>query len=340
MYREFFQFPDLTNHFYPGIHAAGLAISVGCAVLGSLRGSRAVLRLQPAEAMRPQPPRQGGACSWNASRWFWRSLELRLADGAAQRAPQPAAHGRRRVRRGDGRQRAGQRLHDGRRRSTYLIDFQFRWILRSDMDLTLQGRARATRPCSRRPGCRASTAPSRCSTSPARSPTARTAKKGSITGLRPRRQLTVPRDIDGPADPHSRGRPGHEPQAGRDAAPRAAATWSPSSRSRALRRAQRRAGRRDRRQLPGHCRLRRHPLPEPAGRRGTGHQRRATGDRRRPGRPRSALPRTEADAGPAGRHRPGRHDRRASKTPCSRNQWVFIDLLVVLRRRSSSSAAS
>ena len=45
----------------------GMVISVGCAALGSLRGSRAVLRLQPAEAMRPKPPRSGGAVFWNAS---------------------------------------------------------------------------------------------------------------------------------------------------------------------------------------------------------------------------------------------------------------------------------
>ena len=39
----------------------GVAIALACAVLGSFQGTRAVLRLRPAEAMRPKPPRKGGA---------------------------------------------------------------------------------------------------------------------------------------------------------------------------------------------------------------------------------------------------------------------------------------
>ena len=105
MYREFFQFPEFANQFFPGIHAAALAISVGCAVLGSLRGSRAVLRLRPAEAMRPAAPREGRPVLLERIGWFWKSLSFRLADGAAQHLPQPRAHARRAVRRRDGRRR-------------------------------------------------------------------------------------------------------------------------------------------------------------------------------------------------------------------------------------------
>ncbi len=60
LYRRFFEFPNLDNHFYPELFAGGLAISLTCALVGSAhrRGSR--LRLQPAEAMRPKPPAAEG----------------------------------------------------------------------------------------------------------------------------------------------------------------------------------------------------------------------------------------------------------------------------------------
>ena len=67
MYRTFFQFPELHNRFHWGVHAGGMLVSMGCAALGSLRGSRAVLRLRPAQAMRPSPPRRGALSSWNTS---------------------------------------------------------------------------------------------------------------------------------------------------------------------------------------------------------------------------------------------------------------------------------
>ena len=51
-----------------------MAISLVCAVLGSLRGTRAVLRLKPAEAMRPKPPKQGGAVLLERVGWLWGRL--------------------------------------------------------------------------------------------------------------------------------------------------------------------------------------------------------------------------------------------------------------------------
>ena len=74
IYRTFFQFPELHSRLHWSVYAAGMLASIGCAALGSLRGSRAVLRLHPAEAMRPAPPRQGGAVLLERIGWFWRSL--------------------------------------------------------------------------------------------------------------------------------------------------------------------------------------------------------------------------------------------------------------------------
>ncbi len=59
MYRQFFEFPDLQSSFHWYIHIVGMAVSILCAVFGSLHGARAMLRLQPAAAMRPAPPRSG-----------------------------------------------------------------------------------------------------------------------------------------------------------------------------------------------------------------------------------------------------------------------------------------
>ena len=133
-------------------------------------------------------------------------------------------------------------------------------------------------------------------------------KKGAVTGLLPDATLTDSPRPRRPADPHSRPRAGHEPHAGRDRCTSAAATWSASSRSRAN------AG-------CGTC-----PVVEISDSylgtavyadihylsRLIGEELAVSGvqlaDRPRPGPPRRAVPRAEADARPAGRHRPGRHD--------------------------------
>ncbi len=77
MYKEFFAFPRFLFRLYPDLMATGVLISVGFAGLGSLRGVWLVLRLQPAEAMRPKPPERGGAVL--LERWgrLWRSLGFR-----------------------------------------------------------------------------------------------------------------------------------------------------------------------------------------------------------------------------------------------------------------------
>ena len=148
----------------------------------------------------------------------------------------------------------------------YLIDFQFRRIMRSDIDLTFKderGRE-GTRRGGKLPGVDRA------------EPMLEVActfingqyrKKGAITGLLPDATLTVPRDLDGRplripahglamsrtlADDVARRprRPGGRP-AGQG--PAAAAVC---------------AGGRNFRQLFGHGRLCRHPLPQPADRRG------------------------------------------------------------------------
>ncbi|MFH1985237.1 MAG: FtsX-like permease family protein [Pseudomonadota bacterium] len=74
MYQDVFSFPRLVNRFYPGLSLAGIVISVGFAILGTLKGVRRVMRLEPAEAMRTAAPPAGGAVFLERWRLFWKHL--------------------------------------------------------------------------------------------------------------------------------------------------------------------------------------------------------------------------------------------------------------------------
>ncbi len=56
VYMEFYRFPFLHYELRPAVVAAATLISIGVAVLGTLRSVHAAARLPPAEAMRPEPP--------------------------------------------------------------------------------------------------------------------------------------------------------------------------------------------------------------------------------------------------------------------------------------------
>ncbi len=137
LYRTIFQFPALESRLRWNLYAIGTLVSIGFAVLGSLHGSRAVLRLSPAEAMRPAPPRRGGGVILERIGWFWRSLSsgwrmvfrnllrTKLRTLASIVA---AAMGASVMVNGFMMQQA----------MKYMIDFQFRKIMRSDIDLTFK----------------------------------------------------------------------------------------------------------------------------------------------------------------------------------------------------------
>src|SRR4030095_9574295 len=54
----------------------GLVVSLLCALIGSAQGAYAALRLRPAEAMRPKPPKQGGHIWLERMPWIWRRLSF------------------------------------------------------------------------------------------------------------------------------------------------------------------------------------------------------------------------------------------------------------------------
>jgi len=76
-YRMFFAFPRLDNHFYLPLNLTALVISLVFSVLGTLKGIRTVLQLNPAEAMRPPAPPGGGAVFLESWTGLWRRLEFR-----------------------------------------------------------------------------------------------------------------------------------------------------------------------------------------------------------------------------------------------------------------------
>lgn len=137
MYRGFFEFPSLRNEFYPVTNLTGMLISLFCGMAGSVHGARSVLKLDPAEAMRAKPPVQGGAIWLEHVVWLWKRLSfgwrmtlrsifrnrLRTAAGVFAAAMGSAVAVNAMMLAWE---------------TTYLVDFQFYHVQRSDIDLTFE----------------------------------------------------------------------------------------------------------------------------------------------------------------------------------------------------------
>jgi putative ABC transport system permease protein len=138
VYKWFFELPDLRSDFYWYTHAIGLAVSVACAVIGGLRGSRAMLKLRPAEAMRPEPPKHGGKIwlerllgrAWHRLSASWRMVlrsifRNRVRTGTGVFAAMMGA----------GLLISGFMMTEAQ---DYLLEFQFYRTARSDIDLVFE----------------------------------------------------------------------------------------------------------------------------------------------------------------------------------------------------------
>jgi putative ABC transport system permease protein len=197
IYRMFYEFPDLRNQIYPGVYGGGLAVALGCALVGSLQAARGALALKPAEAMRPKPPAQGGAIwlerfprVWNRLSFGWRLVlrnvfrnRLRTSVGMFATAM------------GAGLLVTGFILANA---VNYLINFQFELVTHSDVDLSFKDIKGydALLEAKRLPSvehaepvfdvaCTFVSGPYR--------------RRGAISGMLVDRTLTVPRDIEGNA---------------------------------------------------------------------------------------------------------------------------------------------
>ncbi|KPL12294.1 hypothetical protein AMJ85_01215 [candidate division BRC1 bacterium SM23_51] len=74
LYQDFFQFPILRHRFHGDVLGLSFLISVVSGVVGASVAAVRVLRIQPAESMRPEAPRIGGAILIERIGWFWRRV--------------------------------------------------------------------------------------------------------------------------------------------------------------------------------------------------------------------------------------------------------------------------
>ncbi len=195
VYRRYFEFPELRSQFHGWVHAVGMLVSLGCAVAGSLHGAYGMLQLQPAEAMRPEPPARGGAILLERLTWLWSALgpQWRLALRSVIRHRVRSAAAIFAAMMGAGLLVTGFMMVESQ---NYFLNFQFYRTLRSDFDLAFkdtQGQV-ALDEVRRLPGvdlaepqlvvaCTFENGPYR--------------RKEAIIGLLPEARLTVPHDQQG-----------------------------------------------------------------------------------------------------------------------------------------------
>lgn len=74
MYKEYFSIPNLTSSFSIYYMFLGIIISLGTSLIAGFEGSKKVLKLQPAEAMRPETPKAANKTIAERIKLFWNSL--------------------------------------------------------------------------------------------------------------------------------------------------------------------------------------------------------------------------------------------------------------------------
>jgi putative ABC transport system permease protein len=139
VYGFFFEFPELRSGFYWYTHGIGVTASLLCAVIGSYHGARVMLRLRPAEAMRPEPPRRGGSIwleRWLGGIWGRLSVIWRMALRGLFRHRVRSATSIFAATMGAGLLVTGFMMTEAQ---NFLLDFQFYRLARSDIDLSFEG---------------------------------------------------------------------------------------------------------------------------------------------------------------------------------------------------------
>ena len=195
VYQQYFEFPDLGSGFHGYTHAVGMSVSLACALLGSLYGARSMLRLQPAEAMRPEPPRRGGAIWLERFRTVWNQLSsswrMALRSVFRNRIRTLAAVFAAAM--GAGLLVTGFMMIEAQH---FLLDFQYHRVIRSDIDLAFHDQRGddAWDEVRRLPGVDHAEPVLEVACTFVNGPYRR---KGGVTGLLPDARLTVPRNATG-----------------------------------------------------------------------------------------------------------------------------------------------
>lgn len=194
MYRYFFEFPDLRGNFYWHTHLIGIVISMVCAIVGSLRGAHSVLRLQPAEAMRPEPPKRGGRIWLEGIKSLWSRLNAswRMVLRSVFRNRFRTITAIFATLTGTGILVHGFMLIEAQ---NHLIDFQFYRVSTSDIDLYLESERGegVLAEVQSLPGVDYAEPFLQVACTLVHNHSQR---KASITGLVPNARLTTPRDIE------------------------------------------------------------------------------------------------------------------------------------------------
>ncbi|MCH7727858.1 MAG: ABC transporter permease, partial [Planctomycetes bacterium] len=194
VYRRFFEFPELKSGFYWHIHAIGISVSLFCALAGSVSGARGVIRLRPAEAMRPEPPPRGGAILLERITWLWSRLtsSWRMALRTIFRHRFRTGAGIFAAMMGAALLITGFMLTEAQ---SYFLEFQFQRVMRSDIDLAFKDeRGRdALDEVRRLPGVERAEPVFDVGGTFVHG---RFRRKGAVTGLIPNSTLTVPRSAN------------------------------------------------------------------------------------------------------------------------------------------------
>lgn len=196
VYRWFFEFPDLESGFYWYTHAVGITVSILCAIAGSFYGARAMLLLEPAAAMRPETPKAGGEIWLEvALTGVWRYLNAawRMTLRSLFRSRLRTLTGMFSAMMGSGLLVSGLMMTEAQ---SFLIDFQFFRLVRSDVDVTFESErgVDALAEMRQMPGVDYAEPQFNVACTFVHGPYRR---KLGITGLRQNSRLTVPYDEQG-----------------------------------------------------------------------------------------------------------------------------------------------
>jgi putative ABC transport system permease protein len=136
-YRVYFEFPRLDNEFIPWVYGVAVLVSVAFSLLGTVRGVRSVIRLDPAEAMRARPPVTAGAVWMERFRRVWSRLGFRwqMVMRSVWRHKWRTAAGVFAALMGSAIMFVTFYFMDS---TFYLLEFQFEKVLRSDYELTFR----------------------------------------------------------------------------------------------------------------------------------------------------------------------------------------------------------